>query len=175
MHVYISYEPVFLSRNHVKPQTRVNDGLVSTVPTVSVVDGLRSPQPPASSNSVLAASELSTPFPHLTTSTEPNDDGTVAGRGRYDSWSVSWVVPCEGRRWFGPNKHCLYLKKKGGIITVRIDLGIAYLNDSYRSNTEGQTLCLQEEYVQSNSQEERGRTNHSNAHSCGFYVLIVSF
>lgn len=73
-----------LSRNHVKPQTRVNDGLASTVPPVSVVDGLRSPQPPASSNSVLATSELSSSFPHLTTSAEPNDDGTVAGRGRYD-------------------------------------------------------------------------------------------
>ncbi|XP_060794430.1 la ribonucleoprotein 4Aa isoform X2 [Neoarius graeffei] len=76
-------------RNHVKPQTRVNDGLVSTVPTVSVVDGLRSPQPPASSNSVLAASELSTPFPHLTTSTEPNDDGTVAGRGRRNTYRAT--------------------------------------------------------------------------------------
>ncbi|XP_053542042.1 la-related protein 4 isoform X3 [Ictalurus punctatus] len=77
------------SRNHVKPQTRVNDGLASTVPPVSVVDGLRSPQPPASSNSVLATSELSSSFPHLTTSAEPNDDGTVAGRGRRNTYRAT--------------------------------------------------------------------------------------
>ncbi|XP_053499012.1 la-related protein 4 isoform X2 [Ictalurus furcatus] len=76
-------------RNHVKPQTRVNDGLASTVPPVSVVDGLRSPQPPASSNSVLATSELSSSFPHLTTSAEPNDDGTMAGRGRRNTYRAT--------------------------------------------------------------------------------------
>ncbi|XP_058265830.1 la-related protein 4 isoform X1 [Hemibagrus wyckioides] len=76
------------SRNHVKPQTR-NDGLASTVTPVSVVDGLRSPQPPASSTSVLATSELSSSFPHLTTSTEPNDDGTVAGRGRRNTYRAT--------------------------------------------------------------------------------------
>ncbi|KAF4078023.1 hypothetical protein AMELA_G00194670 [Ameiurus melas] len=76
-------------RNHVKPQTRVNDGLASTVPSVSVVDGLRSPQPPASSNSVLATSELSSSFPHLTTSAEPNDDATVAGRGRRNTYRAT--------------------------------------------------------------------------------------
>lgn len=68
-----------------KPQTRANDGLTSTVPAVSVVDGLRSPQPPASGSSVLAASDLSSSFPHLSSSADPNDDGSVAGRGRYDS------------------------------------------------------------------------------------------
>lgn len=80
----VSRKPVFLSRNHVKPQARVNDGLASTVPPASVVDGLRSPQPPASSSSVLATSELSSSFPHLTSSSELSDDCTVAGRGRYE-------------------------------------------------------------------------------------------
>ncbi|KAI5095624.1 la-related protein 4 isoform X2 [Silurus meridionalis] len=81
--------PFNRSRNHLKPQTRMNDGLTSTVPPVPVVDGLRSPQPPANSSSVLATSELSSSFPHLTTSTEPNDDGTVAGRGRRNTYRAT--------------------------------------------------------------------------------------
>lgn len=70
-----------------KPQTRVNDGLSSTVPTVSVVDGLLSPQSSASSTTVLTSSELSSTFPHLTT--EPNDDSTVAGRGRRNTYRAT--------------------------------------------------------------------------------------
>ncbi|XP_066527100.1 la ribonucleoprotein 4Aa isoform X2 [Hoplias malabaricus] len=68
-------------RNHVKPQTRSSEGLTTTVPPVSLVDGLRSPQAPASSGPAAGSSELSSSFPHLA-STETTDDGTVAGRGR---------------------------------------------------------------------------------------------
>uniref|UniRef100_A0A8B9GVV0 La ribonucleoprotein 4Aa n=1 Tax=Astyanax mexicanus TaxID=7994 RepID=A0A8B9GVV0_ASTMX len=68
-------------RNHVKPQTRTNEGLTSTVPPVPLVDGLRSPQPPATTGPVLGSTELSSSFPHLA-STETTDDSTVSGRGR---------------------------------------------------------------------------------------------
>ncbi|KAL7859745.1 hypothetical protein SRHO_G00148920 [Serrasalmus rhombeus] len=68
-------------RNHVKPQARANDGLTSTVPPVSLVDGLRSPQPPSSSGPALGSSELSSSFPHLA-STDVTEDSTGAGRGR---------------------------------------------------------------------------------------------
>ncbi|XP_060749478.1 la ribonucleoprotein 4Aa isoform X1 [Tachysurus vachellii] len=77
------------SRNHVKPQTRVNDGLASNVTPVSVVDGLRSSQPHANSSSVLATSELSSSFLQLSTSAEPNDDSTVAGRGRRNTYRAT--------------------------------------------------------------------------------------
>ncbi|XP_072552558.1 la ribonucleoprotein 4Aa isoform X3 [Salminus brasiliensis] len=73
--------PFNRNRNHVKPQTRTNDGLTSTVPPVPLVDGLRSPQPPATSGPALGSTELSSSFPHLA-STEATDDGTVSGRGR---------------------------------------------------------------------------------------------
>ncbi|XP_051515382.1 la-related protein 4-like isoform X3 [Myxocyprinus asiaticus] len=71
-------------RNHVKPQTRANDGLSSTVSPVTVVDGLsglHSPQPPTSSGSLLSSTELNSSFPHLA-SNEPTDDSNMAGRGR---------------------------------------------------------------------------------------------
>ncbi|KAL6483057.1 hypothetical protein MHYP_G00079290 [Metynnis hypsauchen] len=68
-------------RNHVKPQARANDGLTSTLPPVSLVDGLRSPQPPSSSGPALGSSELSSSFPHLS-STDVTEDSTGAGRGR---------------------------------------------------------------------------------------------
>ncbi|XP_051518973.1 la-related protein 4-like isoform X3 [Myxocyprinus asiaticus] len=71
------------SRNHVKPQTRANDGLSSTVSPVTVVDGLsglHSPQH-SSSSAPLLSSEANSSFPHLA-SNDPSDDGTVAGRGR---------------------------------------------------------------------------------------------
>ncbi|KAF5906755.1 la-related protein 4 isoform X1, partial [Clarias magur] len=74
-------------RNHVKPQTRVNDALASTVSPVSVVDGLRSPQPAVNSSSVLPTSELGSSFPHMTS--ETNDDGTVAGRGRRNTYRAT--------------------------------------------------------------------------------------
>ncbi|XP_016333872.1 la-related protein 4-like isoform X2 [Sinocyclocheilus anshuiensis] len=71
-------------RNHVKPQTRANDGLSSTVSLVALVDGLsglHSPQPPSSAGPVLSSTELNSSFPHLA-SNDPTDDGTMAGRGR---------------------------------------------------------------------------------------------
>lgn len=76
--------PFSRNRNHVKPQTRANDGLSSTVSPVALVDGLsglHSPQPPSSAGPVLSSAELNSSFPHLA-SNEPNDDGTMAGRGR---------------------------------------------------------------------------------------------
>uniref|UniRef100_A0A673NK89 La-related protein 4-like n=1 Tax=Sinocyclocheilus rhinocerous TaxID=307959 RepID=A0A673NK89_9TELE len=76
--------PFSRNRNHVKPQTRANDGLSSTVSPVALVDGLsglHSPQPPSSAGPVLSSTEFNSSFPHLA-SNDPNDDGTMAGRGR---------------------------------------------------------------------------------------------
>ncbi|NP_001410495.1 La ribonucleoprotein 4Aa [Danio rerio] len=76
--------PFSRNRNHVKPQTRTNDGLSSTVSPVALVDGLsglHSPQPPSSAGPVLSSADLNSSFPHLA-SNEPTDDGTMAGRGR---------------------------------------------------------------------------------------------
>lgn len=73
-----------------KPQTRANDGLSSTVSPVALVDGLsglHSPQPPSSAGPVLSSSELNSSFPHLA-SNDPTDDGTMAGRGRFVRFSV---------------------------------------------------------------------------------------
>lgn len=70
-------------RNHVKPQTRNNDGLSSTVNPVALVDGLpglHSPQLSNSSGPVLPSTELNSSFSHLA-SNESADDGTL-GRGR---------------------------------------------------------------------------------------------
>ncbi|KAI2649688.1 ATP-dependent 6-phosphofructokinase, muscle type [Labeo rohita] len=69
--------PFSRNRNHVKPQTRANDGLSSTVSPVALVDGLsglHSPQPPSSAGPVLSSSELNSSFPHLA-SNDPTDDG----------------------------------------------------------------------------------------------------
>ncbi|XP_016414841.1 la ribonucleoprotein 4Aa isoform X4 [Sinocyclocheilus rhinocerous] len=76
--------PFSRNRNHVKPQTRANDGPSSTVSPVALVDGLsglHSPQPPSSAGPVLSSTELNSSFPHLA-SNDPTDDGTMAGRGR---------------------------------------------------------------------------------------------
>ncbi|XP_052450082.1 la-related protein 4 isoform X3 [Carassius gibelio] len=76
--------PFSRNRNHVKPQTRTNDGLSSTVSPVVLVDGLsglHNPQPPSSAGPVLSSAELNSSFPHLA-SNDPSDDGTMAGRGR---------------------------------------------------------------------------------------------
>ncbi|XP_051735685.1 la-related protein 4 isoform X3 [Ctenopharyngodon idella] len=76
--------PFSRNRNHVKPQTRANDGLSSTVSPVALVDGLsglHSPQPPSSGGPVLSSTELNSSFPHLV-SNDLTDDGTMAGRGR---------------------------------------------------------------------------------------------
>ncbi|KAI7794200.1 la-related protein 4 isoform X1 [Triplophysa rosa] len=70
-------------RNHVKPQTRANDGLSSSVSPVALVDGLsglHSPQLSNSSGPVLQSTELNSSFPQLS-SNEPMDDITL-GRGR---------------------------------------------------------------------------------------------
>lgn len=72
-----------------KPQTRANDGLSSTVSPVALVDGLsglHSPQPPSSAGPVLTYTELNSSFPHLA-SNDPTDDGTMAGRGRFVMFS----------------------------------------------------------------------------------------
>ncbi|CAM4678529.1 unnamed protein product [Leuciscus chuanchicus] len=71
-------------RNHVKPQTRANDGLSSTVSPVALVDGLsglHSPQPPSSGGPVLSSTEINSSFSHPS-SNDPTDDGIMAGRGR---------------------------------------------------------------------------------------------
>ncbi|XP_030623342.1 la ribonucleoprotein 4Aa isoform X2 [Chanos chanos] len=73
--------PFSRNRNHVKPQTRPTDGVASTVSLVDGLPGVRSPQPPSSSSSLPGSSELSSSFPHLSSS-EPADDSSVAGRGR---------------------------------------------------------------------------------------------
>ncbi|XP_039507726.1 la-related protein 4 isoform X4 [Pimephales promelas] len=76
--------PFNRNRNHVKPQTRANDGLSSTVSPVALVDGLsglHSPQPPSSGGPVLSSTEINTSFSHLS-SNDPTDDGIMAGRGR---------------------------------------------------------------------------------------------
>ncbi|XP_052396962.1 la-related protein 4 isoform X2 [Carassius gibelio] len=76
--------PFSRNRNHVKPQTRANDGLSSTVSPVALVDGLsglHSPQPPSSTGPVLSSTELNSSFPRLG-SNDPNDDGTMVGHGR---------------------------------------------------------------------------------------------
>lgn len=68
-----------------KPQTRANDGLSSTVSPVALVDGLsglHSPQPPSSGGPVLSSTEINSSFSHLS-SNDPTDDGIMAGRGRF--------------------------------------------------------------------------------------------
>ncbi|KAL1020738.1 hypothetical protein UPYG_G00004030 [Umbra pygmaea] len=75
-------------RNHVKPPVGrpgdVTSTSVAPVPLESLT-GLRSPQPPSSTPGTLQSQtppDLSSAFPHLATSTDPNDDGSMAGRGR---------------------------------------------------------------------------------------------
>ncbi|XP_054465366.1 la-related protein 4 [Anoplopoma fimbria] len=80
--------PFNRNRNHVKPQVRtgeVTSASITPVPLESLT-GLRSPQPLASvaatTNPVQTASDLSSPFSHLSSSTDPSDDNGMAGRGR---------------------------------------------------------------------------------------------
>ncbi|XP_060914390.1 la ribonucleoprotein 4Aa isoform X1 [Labrus mixtus] len=76
-------------RNHVKPQVRtgeVTPASITPVPLDSLT-GLRSPQPPtpvaaATTNPVQTASDLSSAFSHLSSSSDPSDDNSMAGRGR---------------------------------------------------------------------------------------------
>ncbi|XP_018616256.2 la-related protein 4-like isoform X2 [Scleropages formosus] len=67
-------------RNHVKPQTRVSDGLpsaINPIPLVEGISGSRSPQP------ILGSSELRDV--HLSPS-DLSEDSSVAGRGRRSSY-----------------------------------------------------------------------------------------
>ncbi|XP_026223175.1 la-related protein 4 [Anabas testudineus] len=83
--------PFNRNRNHVKPQVRtseVSPASITPVPLESLT-GLRSPQPPVvasatTTNPVSTASDLSIAFSHLSSSSslEPGDDSTMAGRGR---------------------------------------------------------------------------------------------
>lgn len=77
-------------RNHVKPQVRageVTSASITPVPLESLT-GLRSPQPPApaaTTNPVQTASDLSSAFSHLSSSSsslDPSDDSGMPGRGR---------------------------------------------------------------------------------------------
>ncbi|XP_026188409.1 la ribonucleoprotein 4Aa isoform X2 [Mastacembelus armatus] len=85
--------PFNRNRNHVKPQVRTSEVTPASITPVSLesLTGPRSPQPPApvgtstTTNSVQAASDLNTAFPHLSSSSsslDPSDDGSMAGRGR---------------------------------------------------------------------------------------------
>ncbi|XP_068454083.1 la ribonucleoprotein 4Aa isoform X2 [Clinocottus analis] len=78
--------PFNRNRNHVKPQVRtgeVTSASITPVPLESLT-GLRSPQPPAAVTTIpiQTASDLSSPFSHLSSSADPSDDGGMAGRGR---------------------------------------------------------------------------------------------
>uniref|UniRef100_A0A4W5QGC5 La ribonucleoprotein 4 n=1 Tax=Hucho hucho TaxID=62062 RepID=A0A4W5QGC5_9TELE len=70
-------------RAHVKPQVG-RPGEVAPVPLESLT-GLRSPQPPTTGPGPLQTQtppDLTSTFPHLSTSSDLNDDGSMAGRGR---------------------------------------------------------------------------------------------
>ncbi|XP_037128044.1 la-related protein 4 isoform X2 [Syngnathus acus] len=74
-------------RNHVKPPVRTNEVTSTSIAPVPLesLTGLRSPQPHVSSNPAQAASDLSSMFSHLSSSSsslDPNDDNSMAGRGR---------------------------------------------------------------------------------------------
>lgn len=77
------------SRNHVKPQVgrpgEVTPTSVAPVPLESLT-GLRSPQPPTTNPGPLQTQTPPDPistFPHLSsTSSDPNDDGSMSVRGR---------------------------------------------------------------------------------------------
>ncbi|XP_037628209.1 la-related protein 4 isoform X2 [Sebastes umbrosus] len=79
--------PFNRNRNHVKPQVRtgeVTSASITPVPLESLT-GLRSPQPPtpvATTIPVQTASDLSSAFSHLSSSSDPSDDSGMAGRGR---------------------------------------------------------------------------------------------
>ncbi|XP_061549326.1 la ribonucleoprotein 4Aa isoform X1 [Phycodurus eques] len=74
-------------RNHVKPPVRTNEITPTSIASVPLENlmGLRSPQPHAPVNTAQAASDLSSMFSHLSSSCsslDPNDDSSMAGRGR---------------------------------------------------------------------------------------------
>ncbi|XP_020503938.2 la ribonucleoprotein 4Aa isoform X2 [Labrus bergylta] len=84
--------PFNRNRNHVKPPVRtgeVTPASITPVPLDSLT-GLRSPQPPtpvaaSTTNPVQTASDLSSAFSHLSSSSsslDPSDDNSMAGRGR---------------------------------------------------------------------------------------------
>ncbi|KAM9855587.1 la ribonucleoprotein 4Aa isoform 2-T2 [Aulostomus maculatus] len=82
--------PFNRNRNHVKPHVRTSEVTPASITPVPLesLSGLRSPQPPASAaatNPVQTASDLSAAFSHLSSSSsslDPSDDGSMAGRGR---------------------------------------------------------------------------------------------
>ncbi|XP_019737099.1 la ribonucleoprotein 4Aa isoform X1 [Hippocampus comes] len=74
-------------RNHVKPPVRANEVTPTSIAPVPLesLTRLRSPQPHAPLNTAQAASDLSSMFSHLSSSSsslDPNDDNNMAGRGR---------------------------------------------------------------------------------------------
>ncbi|XP_051282846.1 la-related protein 4 isoform X2 [Dicentrarchus labrax] len=81
--------PFNRNRNHVKPQVRTSEVTTAVTPVpLESLTGLRSPHPPApvsatTTNPVQTASDLSSTFSHLSSSSlDPSDDSGMAGRGR---------------------------------------------------------------------------------------------
>ncbi|XP_041712750.2 la-related protein 4-like isoform X2 [Coregonus clupeaformis] len=80
--------PFNRNRNHVKPQVgRPGEVVPTSVAPVSLesLTGLRSSQPPTTVPGPLQTQtppDLTSAFPHLSTSSDLNDDGSMAGRGR---------------------------------------------------------------------------------------------
>lgn len=83
--------PFNRNRNHVKPQVRPNDMTPTITPVpLDSLTGLRSPQPPTPVNAattvpIQAPTDLSAAFSHLSSSSsslDPSEDGSMAGRGR---------------------------------------------------------------------------------------------
>lgn len=103
--------PLSSNRNHVKPQVRASEVPASVAPVpLESLTGLCSPQPPSTTGPVQAPTDLNSAFPHL--SSDPNDDGSMAGRGRWEllmltelslrlgynyvlrrMWQFFWVMP----------------------------------------------------------------------------------
>ncbi|XP_057681067.1 la ribonucleoprotein 4Aa isoform X2 [Corythoichthys intestinalis] len=79
--------PFNRNRNHVKPPVRTDEVAPTSITPVPLesLTGLRSPQSLVPSNPAQAASDLSAMFSHLSSSSsslDPNDDSSMAGRGR---------------------------------------------------------------------------------------------
>lgn len=78
------------NRSNVKPQVRTSEVTTASITPVPLesLTGLRSPQPPAAAaattNPVQAATDLSSAFSHLSSSSslDLSDDSSMAGRGR---------------------------------------------------------------------------------------------
>lgn len=75
--------PFNRNRNHVKPQTRSGEVAPASVAPASLegLTGLRSPQPPSTTGPAQAPTDLSSAFPHLSSS-DPSDDGSMGGHRR---------------------------------------------------------------------------------------------